>query len=1322
MTRQSNLGDLLSGLHKNTIQVAELSSEDKYDLVSVLIDNVKNSNPRLVLPSLECLQALADTSLATELNLLNKNIIGVCREKLSDSHDNVRQSVLNFLLTMMSPSVGLGTQGVLQQLVGPTLTHKSPKVREEGLKLIKTSFNMFPSEFKISRYIQQIFIMLSDSAAPVRNMATDILIMSYIKFGDKIKTDLLKAQIPEDKRKKLLKDFQNIDSDDTPQIPNNASSQSEQKQHEGLRPMISVEGQPMLFIDNVSNSSLDSEESTKSAPIKPVSNQKRAGGGLTVEDFEQSFLEVNDVYISSETELEKQISKLIARLDVEPEEWESRITALKHLQGTIKTCTPKYPSFPQQLRKLDGSMNDCLRDLRSQVAREACITLAYMSRENGKSIEKSFEYLITPLLTIIQNSTKIISSSADLCLQYCLLNTQTTKVVPLICRQMESKAAIVKKRCAEYILIMLQNWSIPPLKPHELSLSEALKKGLTDGDPNCREFSRMAFPFFNRNFPNSGSKLLSGLSSNLQKTLRELTPESELSPGFGSLLKTRSGIPKMGSRPSSRQGSALSLRSTVSETNLREAEPRTPAREERTPRHKLDIPPTRAMTISGPKPKLRPGLGGLRSSSAMSVDREEGDEGIKNDSFKLRPITGGSMRIKKNSSNAVIPTPVTPSQPRKIQSLANKNKTRTKESTPETGRSNMDGKTDSKNSRRSQSADFLRSKESEKNKSPEPIPLDKLNLPDLVKQIKRQQFADKKTGIEGLHQLINCGEYTLSQDEVMLFKDTLRWLFPESHAKLYVQFLDLLIDFIQVYKLYAEQWVNFILMKLLHRLGTETMSTVRDKINKVLDVIMLNFDKERVFTSLWRILTDATQPLSLKGKQSYCEFLRTLTNHADGTVFMVSADSGRAFEALVKMANDPKPELSRPSKNALSSLFTLNCATFSSLSENMSRTDREMLTTLMRDTSESPPADLEDFSPNANMALGQLLKGYSTESDRRISEPVLLIPSRVRNDNEQLNSRRICLTPVLGGVRKFDTQKMRGSSKFNKPNTSLDSKIRAARSEPASPTDDTLLSSYSLPPASQLRALMLKDPSFENSSLEPELIEESPYSNPIHSAIKEYQMSEVMEDKVSNLILILTIIQTNPDEIWIDNMEVLLRIAMEAMRLYEFPTITITSVRIIREFLKRKIPRIKQYTKELVQFLVDTYPNPKSDIARSCEEIMNHIAGNIHPDITFEMLAPTIAIEQNESLLCAIGKHKILHKVVPDTSQAILNAHLATFCPILIQNYKHPDPAIRKASCFVLVVLYRKLGMKVYEYFKDLTSAQMKLLTLYMSRSVEEMK
>ena len=44
-------------------------------------------------------------------------------------------------------------------------------------------------------------------------------------------------------------------------------------------------------------------------------------------------------------------------------------------------------------------------------------------------------------------------------------------------------------------------------------------------------------------------------------------------------------------------------------------------------------------------------------------------------------------------------------------------------------------------------------------------------------------------------------------------------------------------------------------------------------------------------------------------------------------------------------------------------------------------------------------------------------------------------------------------------------------------------------------------------------------------------------------------------------------------------MDVVLNIAMESMKQYEYPTITITSLRIIREFLKRRLVKIKEHTK-----------------------------------------------------------------------------------------------------------------------------------------------
>ena len=97
-----------------------------------------------------------------------------------------------------------------------------------------------------------------------------------------------------------------------------------------------------------------------------------------------------------------------------------------------------------------------------------------------------------------------------------------------------------------------------PLKSHESLLSDALKKGLTDGDPNCREYSRNAFPFYNRHFPVSAAKLLTTLSPNLQKTLRDLAPDLDQSPIL--FVKCKTPISRLPLGPSSRQESGLSLR------------------------------------------------------------------------------------------------------------------------------------------------------------------------------------------------------------------------------------------------------------------------------------------------------------------------------------------------------------------------------------------------------------------------------------------------------------------------------------------------------------------------------------------------------------------------------------------------------------------------------------------------------------------------------------------------------------------------------------------------------------------------------------------
>lgn len=91
--------------------------------------------------------------------------------------------------------------------------------------------------------------------------------------------------------------------------------------------------------------------------------------------------------------------------------------------------------FPMLLRTLETPVVGCLQDLRSQVVREACITVAYvlilfslpdalkfglfirlctyryLSQEIGNKFDHFAEMAMPPLLNLIPNSAKIMSTS-----------------------------------------------------------------------------------------------------------------------------------------------------------------------------------------------------------------------------------------------------------------------------------------------------------------------------------------------------------------------------------------------------------------------------------------------------------------------------------------------------------------------------------------------------------------------------------------------------------------------------------------------------------------------------------------------------------------------------------------------------------------------------------------------------------------------------------------------------------------------------------------------------------------------------------------------
>lgn len=86
-----------------------------------------------------------------------------------------------------------------------------------------------------------------------------------------------------------------------------------------------------------------------------------------------------------------------------------------------------------------------MKDLRSQIVREACITLAYMSVQLSNRFERTAENVIPAMLNLIQNSAKIMSTSGAVALRFIVGHTEAVKLVPLILSGIESKSKEIRR-------------------------------------------------------------------------------------------------------------------------------------------------------------------------------------------------------------------------------------------------------------------------------------------------------------------------------------------------------------------------------------------------------------------------------------------------------------------------------------------------------------------------------------------------------------------------------------------------------------------------------------------------------------------------------------------------------------------------------------------------------------------------------------------------------------------------------------------------------------------------------------------------------------
>uniref|UniRef100_A0A2K6FZI8 CLIP-associating protein 1 n=1 Tax=Propithecus coquereli TaxID=379532 RepID=A0A2K6FZI8_PROCO len=523
---------------------------------------VNSSNYKVVLLGMDILSALV-TRLQDRFKAQIGTVLPSLIDRLGDAKDSVREQDQTLLLKIMDQAAN--PQYVWDRMLGG-FKHKNFRTREGiCLCLIATLNASGAHTLTLSKIVPHICNLLGDPNSQVRDAAINSLVEIYRHVGERVRADLSKKGLPQSRLVVVLcsekpcnfcascldKNFDDEDSVDGNR-PSSASSTSSKA------PPSSRRNVGMGTTRRLGSSSLGSKSSAA----------KEGAGAVDEEDFIKAFDDVPVVQIYSSRDLEESINKIREILSDDKHDWEQRVNALKKIRSLLLAGAAEYDNFFQHLRLLDGAFKLSAKDLRSQVVREACITLGHLSSVLGNKFDHGAEAIMPTIFNLIPNSAKIMATSGVVAVRLIIRHTHIPRLIPVITSNCTSKSVAVRRRCFEFLDLLLQEWQTHSLERHISVLAETIKKGIHDADSEARIEARKCYWGFHSHFSREAEHLYHTLESSYQKALQSHLKNSDSIVSLPQSDRSSSSSQESLNRPLSAKrsptGSTTSRASTVS--------------------------------------------------------------------------------------------------------------------------------------------------------------------------------------------------------------------------------------------------------------------------------------------------------------------------------------------------------------------------------------------------------------------------------------------------------------------------------------------------------------------------------------------------------------------------------------------------------------------------------------------------------------------------------------------------------------------------------------------------------------------------------------
>ncbi|XP_063674529.1 CLIP-associating protein 1-B-like isoform X48 [Bolinopsis microptera] len=1255
--RQEASSELLTVLSEANDEVFDGSSFQWDSMCGGLARWISGTNFKISLVALKAITMIA-TRMGEDLAPTLSTLLPAIIDRLGDTKDSVRKEAASLIQVLMSYVKTPKT--ILDEIVPKVMDHKNAKVREGMLLCISETLQNFGhKELSISKVIPSILELASDNSAPVRDQAVDTLCEVYKLVGEPIRNDILKRRtLPFQKEKMIIQRFDDlfqaglVNSDGlSDRVPSDESLNSEPEK------VKTVERGGGKISKSTSSGTLNK----RAMPLKKSASSHKAKGSfhtispadnlngglvvadsglLTEENLDEYIKDYNTVNISSPKEL-ADFCNACADIMENSDDWEKRIVALRDLRGVMFCGVDHFKGFKLTITGMSRAIEKTVKDLRSQVVREACVTVSAMSTELGNDFGSCGEKLLTALFSQLLVNVKIMNLSAHVCLRRVIACTQYPKMLPIICEQMKSKSPMCRKRAAEYIELIFQLWELNIITKNLSILEGTIKSGINDADSDTRIFSRRTFWLYNEFFPKNAENMMKTFDTSKKKMLQETKMGKSAAPGAGAtntLKRTKKNLAP---------GSSATL-------------PKKPTMSKSTP----DLSQLGKPSTLPRQPKTPARVQGAPRSTTASPANEKTNN-------RASPGRASPASTSSSRTAAQQTAPRTPSIRKSASANLNQDSLASA-----FGRGTIPRMT---------SQDSIASSTDSSSHD--------VDIQEIVRASESSSWKIREEGVHKLKVRIN-EERGFNTRERRMVLHLFEQMLNDNHAKILGTTLDVLDEFLALYRTNLTDWGATILAKALYLQSMKQTQSNFDRVMRLLDTLHRSFPYDLQLTWCFSILDSRQVNSNAKMKGTLLEYMSCTFEVMDPMEFIQTKESTIGLKVLLQSSTDPKaPDIRKKSATLIATMFRHSPPVFSSILNTVTEQEQGQCVMLLQETVPnmmSQESEVLMGYPGYNKIVSDHQSATSEESASLFDAINQRFGSSPGSYTFDVDAENINPDILNSPVSKISLDKDRENSFSEQRDRSLTAELQAV----SNLNNNTNGGSASSP--------LLQSPSLNGSMAE---------NNKVF-AVLEALLGGTQDEKSAALIESLNLLKedTSINE---ENSYDLLSAIMSCTEEDDTELVS-KSLKVLNKFLVYQADYMAPHCEEVVTKIV----RAKCPMQHADSESLYQLLVMVYKtEAILNLLVPMLQHETYPVLLSVINLlYSTLKQNTPE-SQSKLESRLPALCAAVCPQCSHVETNVRKQSIFCLVELLLIFGTERVDTMLDsLTVSQKKLVYLYYNR------